>query len=106
MIYFPFEPIFVPHGFDAPCLLPIISSWGLNASGQLGLGHTDDVGDEEGSMGDSLSAVEPGLRLAFPPSPASVVVEDESVEEESSTSDTTSTSSYELSVRRTRAWHI
>lgn len=75
----------------------------MNASGQLGLGHTDDVGDEEGSMGDSLSAVEPGLRLAFPPSPASIVVDENSVDEESSTNDTTSTSSYELSVRPTRA---
>lgn len=84
-------------------MFPIISSWGLNASGQLGLGHTDDVGDEEGSMGDSLSAVEPGLRLAFPPSPASIVVDENSVDEESSTNDTTSTSSYELSVRPTRA---
>lgn len=85
---FPFPAVFVLS------IHPIISSWGLNASGQLGLGHTDDVGAEEGTMGDALPAVEPGLRLAFPPSPTIAVDENSST-----TSDTAPTSSNELSVR-------
>lgn len=48
----------------APC------SWGLNASGQLGLGDTDDRGDEEGSMGNSLPSVEVGMRVSWPESVA------------------------------------
>lgn len=45
-------------------------SWGLNASGQLGLGHTEDVGAEDGTMGDSLAVVELGIGVAFPTSTA------------------------------------
>lgn len=31
------------------------------------MGNTDDYGDEWGTMGDSLPAIQPGLRLACPP---------------------------------------
>lgn len=67
---------------------PIISSWGLNASGQLGLGSTDDVGAEEGTMGDALPAVQPGLRLAFPPSPV-IALDEESGQNDTTSSPTT-----------------
>ncbi|CAM9886514.1 unnamed protein product, partial [Ascophyllum nodosum] len=41
--------------FDHTCVIfddRSVKCWGLNASGQLGLGHTDDVGAEEDTMGD------------------------------------------------------
>lgn len=37
-----------------------VKCWGGNASGQLGLGHTNNLGDGPGEMGDSLSAVNLG----------------------------------------------
>ncbi len=48
-------------------------SWGLNKSGQLGIGDTDDRGDTENSMGASLPVTDPGMRLATP-SPSSLDV--------------------------------
>jgi len=44
----------------------VARSWGLNRSGQLGIGDTEDRGATENSMGVSLPVVNPGLRLATP----------------------------------------
>ena len=35
-------------------------SFGLNHRGQLGLGHTDTLGDQSGEMGDNLATVDLG----------------------------------------------
>jgi cysteine-rich repeat protein len=37
-----------------------VKCWGMNRNGQLGLGDTDDRGDEPGEMGDDLPPVELG----------------------------------------------
>ncbi|MBM3805389.1 MAG: hypothetical protein FJW19_01915, partial [Actinobacteria bacterium] len=37
-----------------------VKCWGLNTDGQLGLGDTDDRGDDAGEMGDSLATVSLG----------------------------------------------
>ena len=37
-----------------------VKCWGSNASGQLGLGNTDNRGDSSGEMGDNLPAVDLG----------------------------------------------
>lgn len=39
----------------------------MNKSGQLGIENTEDQGDTAGSMGESLSKVTLGLKIAFPP---------------------------------------
>ncbi len=37
--------------------------WGRNANGQLGQGHTNDIGNEPNEMGSNLSAVDLGAGL-------------------------------------------
>ena len=37
-----------------------VKVWGRNAYGQLGQGHTDDIGNSYGEMGDALSAIDLG----------------------------------------------
>jgi len=63
------------NGFNTTDIVPITSGyahncfmldngsvkcWGANASGQLGLGHTNSRGDELNEMGDNLTAVDLG----------------------------------------------
>jgi alpha-tubulin suppressor-like RCC1 family protein len=38
-----------------------VKCWGLNSHGQLGLGHTNNIGDGPNEMGDNLPAVDLGL---------------------------------------------
>lgn len=38
--------------------------WGSNSSGQLGLGHSNDIGDSSGEMGSSMTATTLGSRKA------------------------------------------
>lgn len=57
-------------------------SWGLNASGQLGNGDTEDRGDEADEMGDMLPAVQTGMRIAFPPALVTFDEEDLALDEE------------------------
>jgi len=37
-----------------------VKAWGFNSYGQLGLGHTEHMGNDAGEMGDDLSAVDLG----------------------------------------------
>lgn len=39
---------------------PRFQCWGDNRSGQLGLGHVDTIGDDDGEMGDGLPYVDLG----------------------------------------------
>eukprot|EP00903_Cladosiphon_okamuranus_P015667 g14469.t1 len=67
-------PGWIFAAFDHNCVVFIdysMKCWGLNKSGQLGIGDTSDRGADVNTMGDRLPAVEVGLRLASPPSPAS-----------------------------------
>jgi cysteine-rich repeat protein len=51
-------------GFGGACALlddGTVKCWGSNASGQLGLGDTEDRGDEPDEMGDNLPVVELGF---------------------------------------------
>jgi alpha-tubulin suppressor-like RCC1 family protein len=41
-----------------------VKCWGYNGEGTLGYGHTDDLGDDAGEMGDSLAAVDLGTSAA------------------------------------------
>jgi alpha-tubulin suppressor-like RCC1 family protein len=53
----------IAAGSDHTCAIldnASIKCWGSNASGQLGLGDTNNRGDASGEMGDSLPAVELG----------------------------------------------
>ena len=53
----------VAAGTDHTCVLLItgtVKCWGLNASGQLGLGDTNLRGDEPGEIGDNLPPVDLG----------------------------------------------
>ncbi len=55
-----FVPEFITAGGAHVCAISKakeIKCWGFNSSGQLGLGDTNDRGDQPGEMGDSLSAV-------------------------------------------------
>ena len=37
-----------------------VKCWGYNGDGQLGQGHTDNIGDQTGQMGDALPAIDLG----------------------------------------------
>ena len=53
----------VSAGWEHTCALLLtneIKCWGLNDHGQLGLGHTDTLGDQSGEMGDNLATVDLG----------------------------------------------
>ena len=54
------EPFWVSLGDSHSCILSpnsAVECWGANASGQLGLGHTDSIGDEPDEMGSALQPV-------------------------------------------------
>ncbi|CAM9513683.1 unnamed protein product [Ectocarpus fasciculatus] len=74
-------PGWVFAGFDHNCVIfgdSSLKCWGLNASGQLGLGDTDDKGADTDTMGVYLAAIElGGLDMAVPPSPVSFVDDDD-----------------------------
>lgn len=53
----------VSAGYAHTCALldnGAVKCWGFNTSGQLGLGHTNTIGDTPAEMGDSLSEVDLG----------------------------------------------
>ena len=58
-----FEVDHVSCGYEHTCVLSTnyeIKCFGLNDRGQLGCGHTDNIGDDENEMGDGLSVVDLG----------------------------------------------
>ena len=51
------------NGDDHSCILSTdgdVKCWGYNYYGQLGYGHSNDLGDESGEMGDDLQVVDLG----------------------------------------------
>ena len=53
----------VAGGYNHTCALLVsgqVKCWGVNSTGELGLGDTDDRGDNAGEMGSSLPAVDLG----------------------------------------------
>jgi alpha-tubulin suppressor-like RCC1 family protein len=53
----------IAAGYDHSCAIlddGLVKCWGINSSGQLGLGNTSHRGDEAGEMGDSLPVVDLG----------------------------------------------
>jgi len=60
-----FEPIRVEAG-STTCVLSIdhrVKCWGLNNYGQCGYGHTNNIGDRAGTMGDNLADVDLGAEF-------------------------------------------
>lgn len=57
------KAVHVVHGWAASCAMLDnggVKCWGLNASGQLGIGNANDIGDGANEMGDHLSAINLG----------------------------------------------